>query len=389
MSGGRIRPLILKKGVLVVLCIVVLIRSTIYIRHGSTIVLSGIIPSPNNYTSAKIDSDYDDPIHILITVCNGGNSDEQKSMSRYAEFIGLVRTIQRYGYGMTQQPQQNISSPGIIVHVFTDDASHLQKLLQQPLTSKIIDRLDIRVHDIVKEPKSTNDYDRYRKCASARLYAQYLFQSAGETLPERFLYLDTDTLVTAPLRQLWQYATEMFNKHPDALFAMVQECQMTEDMVNAGARGHQGENITALDGTSHLIFAMPKGSCLGYNSGVLFAHLHRWQVRDFPSMVLEQEAHARTYNYESSMKFGDQGILNTMAARFPERLVELPCYWNMRSDSMQTCLPHWIKNGGGILHGNRRKFHTSANAKLLREFLVRDDDSVDFVDFSISRWLVG
>ena len=131
MSGGRIRPLILKKGVLVVLCIVVLIRSTIYIRHGSTtIILSGIIPAPNNYTSAKIDSDDDDPIHILITVCNGGNSDEQKSMSRYAEFIGLVRTIQRYGYDKTQQ-QQTTFSPGIIVHVFADDVSHLQKLLQQ------------------------------------------------------------------------------------------------------------------------------------------------------------------------------------------------------------------------------------------------------------------
>eukprot|EP00571_Detonula_confervacea_P002892 CAMPEP_0172330470 /NCGR_PEP_ID=MMETSP1058-20130122/61415_1 /TAXON_ID=83371 /ORGANISM="Detonula confervacea, Strain CCMP 353" /LENGTH=431 /DNA_ID=CAMNT_0013047685 /DNA_START=173 /DNA_END=1465 /DNA_ORIENTATION=- len=420
------------------------------------------IESSSLQTSKSIHST-DEPIHILITVCNGGNDEDTQSMIRYRETDGLLRTIQRYGmqtpsetiivhvftddvstlnenflkssstsrlidrldvrvYKMPQSmiryretdgllrtiQRYGMQTPSetIIVHVFTDDVSTLnENFLKSSSTSRLIDRLDVRVYKMPLQPSASDNYHRFRRCASARLYAPYLFQStitgyeggAGDSsnsssvdpLPDRILYLDTDTLVTTPLRRLWESATTMFDEHPNALFAMAQECGLDQHAIMGGYdtayRGYAGENVT-VDGKPQLIYTLPAGTCRGYNSGVLFVHLHRWQTQDFSSMVLEQGSYARDHNYEDKMLYGDQGILNAIAARFPERLLELPCFWNMRSDSVPYCLPRYIENGGGILHGNKRKFYTTPHAKLLHDFLVGDNDTISFEDYSISRW---
>mmetsp|Transcript_32829 Transcript_32829/g.60515 ORF Transcript_32829/g.60515 Transcript_32829/m.60515 type:complete len:460 (-) Transcript_32829:148-1527(-) len=351
----------------------------------------------------------EEPIHILITVCNGGNNaQEVQSMVRYHEAVDLLITIQRYGMrkssfadddddcstnNSTDVVASSSCDETIIVHIFTDDAAMLSELfLQQSPTSELIDRLDIRVYNMPTRESVTHDYNKYRSCASARLYAPHLFESIAKgrrnnesdvdvsvILPERVLYLDTDTLATAKLRPLWETSTTMFDSNPDALFAMSQVCILRWEMGPYFHRGYAGENVTQSDNMTELVYTVPNGTCAGYNSGVLFAHLHRWQRRNFTRMVSEQELHATNHNYV--MPFGDNGILNAMGARYPERLLELPCYWNMRIESLNACYKEYMGNGGGVLHmqhKNRGKFLKGGKlsvGSLLHGYLVRVNDS--------------
>ena len=127
----------------------------------------------------------------------------------------------------------------------------------------------------------------------------------------------------------------MFDDHPDALFAMVRESEddVADDVCHCGLyKGYREANVTTIsnnankhNGTEDLtqttyVCPAPLGSC-GYNSGVLFAHLHRWQDFNFASMIEEQITFATKHEYH--MPYGDQGILNAMAGRFPERLLDL------------------------------------------------------------------
>ena len=197
-------------------------------------------------------------------------------------------------------------------------------------------------------------------------------------IPDRILYLDSDTLVTTHLRKLWDNATKQFDEQPAALFAMAQESLIKDCDEKAGFiyKDIPEAKVTITEANGDVVGSYispyPIGTC-GYNSGVMFAHLKRWQEQDFPSMINEQVAVASKYNIK--MPFGDQGILNAMAARFPERLMELSCVWNMRSDLIGECLDVFRDNGGGIVHGNRHIFSKGDGmAVALRNYLVRDHD---------------
>eukprot|EP00571_Detonula_confervacea_P000629 CAMPEP_0172319992 /NCGR_PEP_ID=MMETSP1058-20130122/39291_1 /TAXON_ID=83371 /ORGANISM="Detonula confervacea, Strain CCMP 353" /LENGTH=113 /DNA_ID=CAMNT_0013035161 /DNA_START=211 /DNA_END=549 /DNA_ORIENTATION=- len=106
-------------------------QGSINMETSSSIQLS----SPNSQSIYSTD----EPIHILITVCNGGKEEDTQSMNRYKEVDGLIRTIQRYGM---QTPSETI-----VVHVFTDNVSTLnEKFLKASPTSILTNRLDVRVY---------------------------------------------------------------------------------------------------------------------------------------------------------------------------------------------------------------------------------------------------
>ena len=372
----------------------------------SVLSLGGVrLSRPSQWTeNAKLNergpsiSTKDDPIHVLVTVCNGGPSmEERRSFLRYREAVDLLTTIDRYGMGKPSMECINNSTAAdsscerIIIHIFTDDVETLKKqFLQMPPTPNLIDRLDVRVYPM-PAPKEGSDFNKFRTCASSRLYATHLFEASASgggnetstisSMPRRVLYLDTDTLVTTNLRKLWESSNAAFDGNPEALFAMSSACLLRPEMGPYFHTGYEGENATGPDGSTHLVYLFPKGTCAGYNSGVLFVDLHRWQHNNFHSMVAEQESYARERGFE--MPYGDNGILNAMSARFPDRFVELPCYWNVIIDSLDGCFPKYQANGGGILHvqyKNRLKFHGATSpATALHNYLVRANDTVDYL----------
>ena len=335
------------------------------------------------FTSSGVgSSNDDDPIHVLMTTCGSSTN-----LRYYNEAVDLLVTIQRYGFEMDDGGRR---SSLIIVHLFTDNVKIMKTLLLLDQEEKTAESgLDIRIyklHEPSRWPWSSSSFNLFRKCASARLYATYMFGKAGyhlvkthnttatvttaaamsgdkETktktkLPERILYLDSDTLVTTSLRKLWNGATVEFQKNPHALFAMAKE--------------NYHNNLTC-DKSSGARFDLTETVC--FNSGVLFAHLQRWIDFDFTTMLHEQVEFASANLFE--MPFGDQGILNAMSARFPDRLVELGCEWNLRADLLPECINSYHNNGGGILHGNRGLFvgglevgDGSASAELLHDYLT-------------------
>ena len=241
--------------------------------------------------------------HVLTTVCRNGHSLQDGTAGRYQEVVDQLRTIQRYGMAQSSQGDDGTTHHDeIVVHIFTDDPNTLQNdFIQTPATSRLTSNLKIGVYQMPPPKSSDENYHKFHTCASARLYAPHLFTSVyGNNIPERIIYLDTDTLVTAPLRNLWDMSRTLFAQHSHALFGTAQEC-LSSPNEEGYAGGGDGE-------TPYKFTNAP--SCEGYNSGVLIAHLHRWRNQDFSSMVLEQEIHSRENGY--GMKYGDQGILNAM-----------------------------------------------------------------------------
>ncbi|KAL7487304.1 hypothetical protein ACHAW6_012903 [Cyclotella cf. meneghiniana] len=304
----------------------------------------------------------DDPVHVLITVCGS-----RSNMKYYDEAMELLLTIQRYGTGGgggAVDDEGMRGHGGIIVHLFTDNVKLMKLRIHHgnPTVASLLGRLDIRVYRL-REPRGRDTFNLFRKCASARLFAPQIFEAAGYQLavnatthaaskalkiPQRIIYLDSDVLVTTSLRKLWDNATISFEEHPDALFAMARENSLSNDNC--------------------------KETNMCYNSGVLFAHLHRWIQRHFTDMVHEQIDYASKNNVE--MPYGDQGILNAMSGRFPKRSLEIGCEWNLRTDTIGKCLDTYRNNGGGILHGNRGLFRKDdaammvTSAELLHDYLV-------------------
>ena len=86
----------------------------------------------------------------------------------------------------------------------------------------------------------------------------------------------------------------------------------------------------------------------GLNSGVVLMNLTRIRKGDFQSRL---RVAMHTFQF-----FGDQDVYNHLFAEKNEVYV-LPCQWNIRSDSR--CAPKYHEMG--ILHGNRKLFHTFNN----------------------------
>lgn len=368
---------------IIALCALSLLLLLILLLAGpsTTILRKDNLASPFISSSVGSSNVNDDPIQVLMTTCGSSTN-----LRYYNEAVDLLVTIQRYGFGMDDDGRR---SSLIIVHLFTDNVKIMKTLLLDQDEKAAESGLDIRIyklHEPSRWPWSSSSFNLFRKCASARLYAPYMFGKAGydlvkthnttatatttaamsgdkdtktrTKLPERILYLDSDTLVTTSLRKLWDDATVEFQKNPHALFAMTKE--------------NYHNNLTC-DKSSGARFDLSETVC--YNSGVLFAHLQRWIDFDFTTMVHEQVEFASTNLFE--MPYGDQGILNAMSARFPDRLVELECEWNLRVDLLPECINTYRKNGGGILHGNRGLFvgglavgDGSASAELLHDYLT-------------------
>ena len=118
----------------------------------------------------------DDPIHILITACGIKGVDKY-----YLAAIDLLKTIQRYGTWESNSDNGNdILSEKIIVHAFTDNVTKLTLFLQDPVTFRLVDHLDIRIYRMPTEPpKNSTGFNLFRKCASARLSALALFENVG------------------------------------------------------------------------------------------------------------------------------------------------------------------------------------------------------------------
>lgn len=146
------------------------------------------------------------------------------------------------------------------------------------------------------------------------------------------LYMDTDTLFTAPVIDVWNFfrhfnATQIAGLSPE----------------------HEDTNV----GWYNRFSRHPYYGKLGVNSGVMLMNLTR--MREFKwnlyMLPLFKE-------YKLKITWGDQDLINILFAYYPERLYVFPCQFNYRPDHCMYMSVCDAPNGIQILHGNRGYFHS-------------------------------
>lgn len=127
-------------------------------------------------------------------------------------------------------------------------------------------------------------------------YARLFLSSILPSYVERVLYLDCDTLVCAPLRELWE--TEL----GDSLIAGVQD---TVD--------------------KYFLHVIGLGSCIAYtNNGVLLINLKLWREENLEKVFMDF-----IDRFDGTVPHHDQGVINGVSG---ERRVILPLRFNVMSN---------------------------------------------------------
>ena len=154
--------------------------------------------------------------------------------------------------------------------------------------------------------------DLFRPCAAARLKLPYAPALAGVT---RLLYVDTDAVALCDVAGLW----DGFSWPAGAMFAA------TTEPPHKASPSIYANKPSAFGG-------------VGLNSGVLFMHLEYMRAAGLAGIWREEAEIARSSGYkgqppswmENGLMWGDQDILNILAARHPEWFAELDVKWNWR-----------------------------------------------------------
>lgn len=167
----------------------------------------------------------------------------------------------------------------------------------------------------------------FKPCASQRLFLPSL-------LPyERVIYVDCDTLFLSPPQNMFQQFNH-FNSSQIAGLAIESES------LNIGWYPRFARH--------------PFYGKFGVNSGVMLMNLKRMREIKWEKLLLPIFE-----EYNLSLVFGDQDIINIYFYFHPEQLQVLPCEFNYRPDhcmyeAMSLCPSH---DGIKLIHGNRGYFH--------------------------------
>jgi hypothetical protein len=103
------------------------------------------------------------------------------------------------------------------VHVFTNNAAAITDTIDQ---ANQVDpsAMTVNLHNLPSSGSDNAKYNLFAECASIQLYLTELFDN--DAMPERVIYMDIDTLVTAPLSKLWAQADQWIHQSSTFLIAL-------------------------------------------------------------------------------------------------------------------------------------------------------------------------
>lgn len=165
----------------------------------------------------------------------------------------------------------------------------------------------------------------FKPCASQRLFLPSLLAA------NRVLYVDSDTVFLSP---------------PDEIFQTFRQFNSTQ--IAALSTESENENT----GWYSRFARHPFFGKLGLNSGVMLMDLARMR-----ELQWEQKSKKIYENYNLSLVFGDQDIINIYFHFHPHELFLLPCEMNYRPDHCMYMSLCPATNGIKLIHGNRGYFH--------------------------------
>lgn len=155
------------------------------------------------------------------------------------------------------------------------------------------------------------------------------------------MYVDSDTLFLLPPHEMFQ------------IFIHFNSTQIA-------ALSNESENENT--GWYNRFARHPFYGKLGLNSGVMLMDLTR--MREFQ---WEQRSKHIYENYNLSLVFGDQDIINIYFHFHPNELFLLPCEMNYRPDHCMYMSLCPAKEGVRLIHGNRGYFHKAESQPIFSQ----------------------
>jgi len=187
----------------------------------------------------------------------------------------------------------------------------------------------------------------FKPCAFSRLLLADQFPDI-----DGGVYVDLDTMIFGDIAKLLAVA-EQFS--PSQWVAFANETNGPPPRgCKAGPQHGPCHNVTNNEGNlegNWYQSGMTKGPWPGpngLNSGVMLFDMRKWKRTNF-------SAFAQAYTGHTPL--ADQDIISAYVAAFPDELFELPCEWNLRTDSRAGCdRAEMVFSDAGIMHGNRGMF---------------------------------
>ncbi|MCL4141169.1 UNVERIFIED_CONTAM: hypothetical protein GTU68_031185, partial [Idotea baltica] len=171
----------------------------------------------------------------------------------------------------------------------------------------------------------------FRACSSERLFIPSILKKDFDLV----VYLDTDIVFMRPPEDLW----DEFD-----LFKQEEVIGMAPNLVYYATK-RNNEKIPFYGET-------------GLNAGVLLMNLTA--IDCFPGgwiptcfQIIQQ--------YDKKLKYGDQDLLNVLFQKFPGRVHEIGCEWNVRGFLCRPDAPpcrSLEQTGTALLHGNNFAFYS-------------------------------
>lgn len=147
------------------------------------------------------------------------------------------------------------------------------------------------------------------------------------------LYVDTDTLFLAPVKETWDHFYK-FN----------------QSQIAGLSPEHEDRNV----GWYNRFARHPYYGPMGVNSGVMLMNLTR--MRQFKWNEYIRPLHKK---YKLKITWGDQDLINILFHFHPDKLYVFPCEFNYRPDHCMYMSVCKASNGVRVLHGNRGYFHAN------------------------------
>lgn len=229
------------------------------------------------------------------------------------------------------------------VHVFANDVCS-QCIHNTKEEYAFDDRVNISIHDfnefLLESGHEGSVFAQVQsRMSNSALVKVHIAMHPIFSQSKRLILMDADTLFADDVRKLWSLFSE---------FNATQEIGLAPEQMEHLKSGwyKNRENMKPCERIRCAPFFKP----YGLNSGVVLLDLDRIRIS---KMMGEMAAMAKKYDPEA-FPLADQDFYNAYGFHHPDRVFELPCTWNVRTDS----LCHISKiEPVQIFHGSRFKFH--------------------------------
>nr|XP_033782032.1 glucoside xylosyltransferase 2 isoform X2 [Geotrypetes seraphini] len=233
------------------------------------------------------------------------------------------------------------SKTSLRFHIFADDSltPELQKKLQEWQSSHRID-FDYTIYPITFSVGNAQEWKTLLKpCGAQWLFLPLILQEV-----DSLLYVDTDVLFLRAMDDIWAFLKQ-FNA--TQLVALAPEHELTKNGWYSRFARHPYYGLT------------------GLNSGVVLMNLTRIRKTQFKNsmrpegLTWKEMMYPLYQKYKTTIKWGNQDLLNIIFHFNPERVYALPCQWNYRPDHCMygSNCKGAEEEGISILHGKQGVYH--------------------------------